>query len=635
MYILGISAFFHDSAVCLLKDGEIVAAAQEERFSRKKQDPAFPRRSLLACFEHAGITIDDVDYVGFYEKPLLKFERILKTYARFLPRGYDTFRAARRVWFNEKLWLPGIIKDALIALSPSEGEAMRWDGRLMFADHHRSHAASAFLPSPFSEAAILVLDGVGEWATTSLAHGTVDDSGIPRIRALKELRYPDSIGLLYSAFTYYLGFRVNSGEYKLMGLAPYGEPRYADRILDHLIDLREDGSFEIDMKYFSYPYAKIMINDRFRKLFGMRERESETSFTQEHFDIAASIQKVTEQVVVRIARYLRDLTGERRLCMAGGVALNCVANGVLLREGIFDDVWVQPAAGDAGGAVGVAFHAWHEVLGRKKRSDLLPGQDLMAGTYLGPAIDRDRIRQVLLEQELPFRELPEDELLAETCRLLVSEMAVGWYQGRMEFGPRALGARSILGDPRSPRMQRVLNLKIKFRESFRPFAPSVLREHVAEWFELTGHADSRLGSDEGGYDSPYMLLVAPVQPSRRRDLSDAESRLCGIDKLRTVRSEVPACTHVDHSARIHTVEERSNPRYYRLIRRFFEETGVPMLVKTSFNIRGEPIVCSPDDAINCFLGTEMDALVMDDFLLLKSDLSEERRCDYRDQFALD
>jgi carbamoyltransferase len=635
MLILGISAFYHDSAACLLRDGEIVAAAQEERFSRKKHDSEFPARAIRYCLSAAGVTIDDVDHIGFYEKPHLKFERILASYGTYYPRGFETFRVAIPAWLGGKLWLPTFLRTQLHLLSPSNGRSMRWDGRLVFSEHHAAHAASAFYPSPFREAAILTVDGVGEWATTTLAKGYADDRRVPRIEFLSELRYPDSLGMLYAAFTSYLGFKVNSGEYKVMGLAPYGTPRYASLILEKLMDVRPDGSFQLNMDYFSFPYDWTMVRESFTNLFGLPPRSPETLLSEKHFDIAASLQRATNVVVGRMASHLHHETGLRQLCMAGGVALNCVTNGELWRDGPFDDIWIQPAAGDAGGSVGVAFYIWHEVLGERSIARADQHQDLMRGSYLGPSFDAVEIKSLLDARGINYTELPESEVPRVAAKLLSDERVVGWFQGRMEFGPRALGARSILGDPRSPRMQRMMNLKIKYRESFRPFAPSVIREKVLEWFELDGKDASKLGAPGGGYDSPYMLLVAPVQKDKCFPMTEQQEQLFGIEKLNVVRGVIPACTHVDYSARIQTVDARTNRRYHQLLQAFAEITGTPLVVNTSFNVRGEPIVCTPEDAINCFLGTEIDSLIMENILVRKTDIPEAMRPDYKGTFGLD
>lgn len=635
MYILGISAFFHDSAACLLRDGVIAAAAQEERFTRRKQDAGFPAHAIEACLRQEGITFDDVDYVGFYEKTHLKFERIIRNYANFHPRGYDTFQHAIPNWLKSKLWQPGYIKSRLVDLSPTRGASMRWDGRLIFCEHHFSHAASAFYPSPFRDAAIVTLDGVGEFCTTSLAAGSTDDRGVPRVDFISEIRYPDSLGMLYAAVTAYLGFKVNSGEYKVMGLAPYGTPKYASLMLEKLIDLRDDGSFRLNMEYFSFPYSNEMVTPAFWRLFDLEPRKSEGRLTQKHFDIAASIQEVCNVAVRRIGEHVHRVTGSRNLCMAGGVALNCVANGLLWRDGPFTDIWIQPAAGDAGGAVGVAQYIWHDVLGERK-SLTAQGRDLMQGAYLGPSFSAEEIRLAIEKRNLKYTCLEDEQVPEIVADYLTREWIVGWFQGRMEFGPRALGARSILGDPRSPGMQKTMNLKIKYRESFRPFAPSVVRERVGEWFYLSGKTGSMLGGNDGaGYDSPYMLLVAPVRDEHTTPMTEEQQRLFGIDKLNVPRSSIPACTHVDYSARIQTVDGETNPRYHKLIDEFGRRTGVPMVVNTSFNVRGEPIVCSPDDALNCFLGTDIDVLVLENFVLLKSDVPESMKLDYKNRFALD
>ena len=634
MLILGISAFFHDSAACVVRDGVIVAAAQEERFSRKKHDPRFPIRAIQYCLAAAGVTMDDVDLVGFYEKPHLKFERILASYAQSFPRGFETFKRAIPNWFESKLWLPSLITNDLLRLSPSGGKRMRWDSRVIFSEHHFAHAASAFYPSPFREAAILTVDGVGEWATTTLAEGTIDDRRVPGIEFLSELRYPDSVGMLYAAFTSYLGFKVNSGEYKVMGLAPYGTPRFAPLILEKLVELRPDGSFRLNMEYFSFPYDWVMVRDSFARLFGLPPRSSETLLTETHFDIASSLQHVTNTIVFGMANHLRQQTGKRKLCMAGGVALNCVANGVLWSKGPFEDIWIQPAAGDAGGALGVALYIWHDVLG-ERRVGSAGEKDLMRGAYLGPSFQPAEIKAALDDRGIVYRELDHDDIPRVAVDLLREEAVIGWFQGRMEFGPRALGARSILGDARSPRMQRTMNLKIKYRESFRPFAPSVMREHVNEWFDLEGKQGSQLGRPGEGYDSPYMLLVAPVRADKCSPMSAAEHELFGIEKLNVARGAIPACTHVDYSARIQTVDAQTNPRFHALLAAFNEKCGVPLLVNTSFNVRGEPIVCAPDDAINCFLGTELDALIMENILVLKTDIPESMRRDYKAAFSLD
>lgn len=612
MRILGISALYHDSAAALLQDGRIVAAAQEERFSRRKHDARFPRHAIAYCLREAGCNFSDIDHVAFYDKPFLKFERLLETYLSFAPRGFTSFRTAIPVWLREKLFQ----KDLLHKEFRTFAKDFDTRARLLFSEHHLSHAASAFFPSPFTEAAVLTMDGVGEWATTSLAIG----SGAS-LEIQKEIHFPHSLGLLYSAFTYYTGFKVNSGEYKLMGLAPYGEPRYAPKIMDTLVDVREDGSFWLDQSYFDYCTGLTMTNDKFAELFGQPARQPEKEpLTQFHMDIAASIQAVTEEIVLRLARSIRKETGQRNLCLAGGVALNCVANGKLLRANIFDNIWVQPAAGDAGGALGAALAAQHIHLGQPRKPD--GGGDAMRGSYLGPSYEQADIERRLTAIGAKFRVLDDDALIAEAADALAAGKAVGWMQGRMEFGPRALGNRSILGDPRSPSMQKTLNLKVKYRESFRPFAPSVLREDVALWFDMNA-------------DSPYMLMVAPVHERQRRAMSETEENLFGIDKLNVPRSSVPAITHVDYSARIQTVHADTNARYHALISRFKDRTGCGMLVNTSFNVRGEPIVCTPEDAFRCFMGNEIEVLCVGNCVLLKEDQDSNLKVDYKSAFDLD
>jgi carbamoyltransferase len=604
--ILGISAFYHDSAACLVRDGEIVAAAQEERFTRKKHDSEFPKHAVEYCLREAGIGLAELDYVGFYDKPLLKFERILENYLGVAPRGIKSFLTAMPVWLKEKLFTRDQIRREL------DG----YPGPVLFSEHHESHAASAFYPSPFAEAAVLTLDGVGEWATSSYGVGRGSSLDL-----LAELHYPHSLGMLYSAFTYYTGFKVNSGEYKVMGLAPYGEPRYVDLILDKLVQLREDGSFKLNMEYFNYLHGLTMTNGAFDRLFGGPPRQAESEITQREMDLAASIQVVTEEIMLNMARHVHRETGMENLCLAGGVALNCVGNGRLLREGPFKRLWIQPAAGDAGGALGVALTIYHKVLGNERhhRSE----GDSMHGSYLGPAFSDDEIESFLTSVGAVAEKLPVPELIDRTARALADEKVVGWLQGRMEFGPRSLGDRSILGDPRSRKMQSIMNLKIKFRESFRPFAPSVLREHLTEYFELD-------------VDSPYMLLVAPVKKSRRIAMSDAEQRLFGIAKLNVPRSDIPAVTHVDYSARIQTVHRETNPLYHALLERFHALTGCAVLVNTSFNVRGEPIVCTPRDAYLCFMRTEMDHLVLGPYLLDKTRQPALRDdVDWRTQYQLD
>lgn len=611
MRILGVSAFYHDSAAALIEDGRIVAAAQEERFTRKKHDSRFPVHAIGYCLEEAGTGLDGVDFVAFYDKPFLKFERLLETYLAFAPRGFASFRMAMPLWLREKLFQKDLLSKELMRFDPDYD----WANRLLFAEHHQSHAASAFFPSPFEEAVVLTMDGVGEWATASAAIGRGNS-----LEVIKEIHFPHSLGLLYSAFTYYTGFRVNSGEYKLMGLAPYGEPKYTDLILDNLMDLKEDGSFRLDLDYFDYCTGLRMTNERFHALFGGAPRQPEELLTQHHMDLAASIQKVTEEVMLRLTRSLARETGMDNLCLAGGVALNCVANGKVLRDGAFRNIWIQPAAGDAGGALGAALTAHHLFQGQPRKVE--PGRDAMGGSYLGPAFSQDDIERGLLESGAVYKTLDEAELIAAVAQALADGKAVGWFQGRMEFGPRALGGRSILGDPRSPEMQKMLNLKVKYRESFRPFAPSVLGEEVGDWFDLD-------------HDSPYMLLVADVQAARRREMTTAEQALFGIEKLNVPRSEIPAVTHVDYSARVQTVHAETNPRYHALITRFNELTGCPVVVNTSFNVRGEPIVCTPADAFHCFMGTEIEVLAVGDCLLRKEDQDPSLKQDYKDAFELD
>jgi carbamoyltransferase len=610
-YVLGISAYYHDSAACLLKDGEIVAATQEERFTRVKQDARFPTRAVAACLEFAGITVDDLDEVAFYEQPRVKFDRLLKTYLAFAPKGLGSFLAAMPVWLKDKLRMESDIRRKL-----------GYGGRLHFPLHHESHAASAFFPSPFEKAAVLTLDGVGEWTTTSFGVGRSNT-----LSMMKEIRFPHSLGLLYSAFTYYTGFKVNSGEYKMMGLAPYGDPKYVDVILDNLLDLKEDGSFRLDMSYFNYCTGFTMTSERFHRLFGQEPRKPESEITQFEMDLASSIQAVTEEIVLRIGRHLHETTGEKHLCMAGGVALNCVANGRLLREGPFESIWIQPAAGDAGGALGAALHVWHQVLGNERVVD--GTSDLQKGSYLGPEYSPEAIRTFLESGGYPYTTLEKNELPERVADLLVNENVVGWFQGRMEFGPRALGGRSILGDPRSSQMQSTMNLKIKYRESFRPFAPAVLYDHCAEWFDLNPE------QTDPAVASPYMLLVGDVHRSKRLEKGDDQPGK-GLERLKTVRSEIPAVTHVDYSARVETIHKETNPPYHDLAQAFHRKTGCPVLINTSFNVRGEPIVASPEDAYKCFMRTEMDYLVLGSFLLKKEGQPEfvETR-DWREEFALD
>ncbi len=612
MNILGISAYYHDAAACLVRDGEIVAAAQEERFTRKKHDSAFPVEAIAYCLAEAGIQAEQLDHIVFYDKPFLKFERLLETYLAFAPRGFRSFATSLPVWLKDKLFQKSMIAKALTALW---GDSVDWNKRLLFSEHHFSHAASAFFPSPFTEAAVLTMDGVGEWTTTSLAVGSGNSLSVQ-----KEIHFPHSLGLLYSAFTYYTGFKVNSGEYKVMGLAPYGEPKYAKAILDNIIDVKKDGSFALDMSYFNYCTGLTMTNAKFDALFGGPPRQSESNLGQREMDLAASIQAVTEEVVIKLARGVARDTGQKNLCLAGGVALNCVANGKLLRENIFERIWIQPAAGDAGGALGAALGAYHIMLDQPRKP--ASGLDSMKGSYLGPQYSQDDITGRLTGRGAVFTIHTDDELIEQTAQALADGKALGWHSGRMEFGPRALGGRSILADPRSPTMQKLLNLKVKYRESFRPFAPSVLREDVAAWFEM-------------GTDSPYMLLVADVAADKRRQMTAEENALFGIEKLNVPRSVIPAVTHVDYSARVQTVHEETNPRYYRLIKRFKEITGCPVLVNTSFNVRGEPIVCTPEDAFRCFMGTELDVLVVGNALLRKTDQSPSMAADYKASYELD
>ncbi|MDL1859461.1 hypothetical protein FBR04_00340 [Betaproteobacteria bacterium PRO7] len=612
MNILGISAFYHDSAAALVRDGDIVAAAQEERFTRKKHDPGFPSHAVDYCLREGGIDLDAVDYIAFYDKPLLKFERLLETYLAFAPRGFKSFSMAIPVWLQEKLFLKSLLTKEL----KSRGKRDDVDERMLFSEHHLSHAASAFFASPFDEAAVLTMDGVGEWATTSLAHGKGNN-----LEVWREIHFPHSLGLLYSAFTYYTGFKVNSGEYKVMGLAPYGKPRFVQPILEQLIDLKPDGSFRLNLDFFNYCTGLTMTNGRFDELFGGPPRKPEEKLTQREMDLAASIQAVTEEVVLRLTRSIAASTGLKKLCLAGGVALNCVANGKVLRDGKFEDIWIQPAAGDAGGSLGAALVAYHMYKGQPRRAP--DGKnDSMKGAYLGPSFSQDDIERRLRAAGARFTTVAGDALINTCARTLAEGKALGWFQGRMEFGPRALGGRSILGDARSPTMQSVLNLKVKYRESFRPFAPSVLRERVAEWFELD-------------YDSPYMLLVADVVERRRRRMTAEEQALFGIQKLNVPRSEIPAVTHVDYSARIQTVHADTNPRYHQLISRFETLTGCPVIVNTSFNVRGEPIVCTPEDAFRCFMGTEIEALAVGDCFMRKEEQDMSLRKNYETAFELD
>ena len=611
-YILGISAFYHDSGACLLKDGQIIAAAQEERFSRKKHDASFPKYAIEFCISAAGIDGKMIADVVFYEKPFLKFERLLETYLAFAPRGYTSFAKSMPSWVKDKLFQRTFLTKAL---ADSLGREVDWGTRLLFSEHHLSHAASAFYPSPFENTAVLTLDGVGEWTTTSLAigHGS-------KLDVVKEIKFPHSLGLLYSAFTFYLGFKVNSGEYKVMGLAPYGEPRYVDLILEHVVNLAQDGSFQLDMSYFDFATKLRMTSRRFHELFGGEPRIPETELSQRDMDLASSIQKVTEIILLRMARAIAKDTGQRNLCLAGGVALNCVANGILLREKIFDDIWVQPAAGDAGGALGAALAVWHLHYGKARSSSGV--RDEMRGSYLGPEYTDEQIESELKSCGAVFDRLSESELIDWVVEALEKGLAIGWMQGRMEFGPRALGSRSIIADARSSDMQKQLNLKVKYRESFRPFAPSVLDEDVSEWFKFSGH-------------SPYMLVVTEVKEDKRCKSSEEEASLFGIDRLNISRSFIPAVTHVDYSARLQTVHSDTNPQYFKLISKFKQRTGCPVLVNTSFNVRGEPIVCSPTDAFNCFMGTDLDVLAVGNFFLAKDRQREELKSSYVDRYEPD
>lgn len=610
MRVLGISAFYHDSAAALIEGDRIIAAAQEERFTRKKHDPSFPQNAIAYCLQEAKVRLDDLDHVVFYDKPFLKFERLLETYVASAPRGFRSFKMAIPLWLREKLFQKSLLRRELRKIC----ESFDGEDKLLFCEHHLSHAASAFYPSPFETAVVLTMDGVGEWATTSAGLGAGN-----HLEIFQEIHFPHSLGLLYSALTYYTGFKVNSGEYKVMGLAPYGQPKYAKLILDNLIDVKADGSFRLNMSYFDYCTGLTMTNDRFAKLFGAPVRGADQLLTPFHMDVAASVQAVLDEVVLRITRSLAAQTGSRNLCLAGGVALNCVANGKVLRDGRFDNIWIQPAAGDAGGALGAALAAVHIFNDKPRKAN---SGDGMSGAYLGPSFSQADIERRLTNAGARFGVLSEDEMIETTAQALAAQQAVAWFQGRMEFGPRALGARSILGDPRSPTMQKNLNLKVKYRESFRPFAPSVSREDVSDWFELN-------------CDSPYMLIVADVRNDKRRMMTPEEEALFGIDKLNIVRSEIPAVTHVDYSARVQTVHEETNPLYHRLIKRFKALTGCPVLVNTSFNVRGEPIVCSPEDAFRCFMGNELDLLVVGNCVLAKKDQNQALKQDYSQAFDLD
>jgi len=611
MLVLGVSAFYHDSAAALIEDGKVIAAAQEERFTRKKHDSGFPENAIRYCLVEAGVGMAEIDYVTFYDKPFLKFERLLETYVAYAPRGYVSFAKAIPVWIKEKLFQKDLLRKEFEKFDPQ----FDWKTKLLFSEHHLSHAASAFFPSPFDEAVVLTMDGVGEWATTSVAIGRGN-----KLEVVKEIHFPHSLGLLYSAFTYYTGFKVNSGEYKVMGLAPYGEPKYADIIKNNLIDIKEDGSFRLDQSYFNYCTGLTMTNDRFAALFSEPVRTPEHQLTQFHMDIAASVQAVTEEIVLKMSRALRQEYDIPNLCLAGGVALNCVANGKVHRDRAFENLWIQPAAGDAGGALGAALAAYHI----HKSGDRAPleGRDRMKGSYLGPVFAQDEIEKRLKAAGAVLTSLDDNAVIEQTASALADDKAVGWMNGRMEFGPRALGGRSILGNPMSPAMQKTLNLKVKYRESFRPFAPSVLREDVAAWFDHDA-------------DSPYMLLVADVKEDKRRAMTDEQKALFGIEKLNIVRSDIPAVTHVDYSARIQTIHADTNPRYHALLKKFKEKTGCPVVVNTSFNVRGEPIVCTPEDAFHCFMGTELDVLVVGNCFLRKEDQPESLKQDYKNQFELD
>ena len=603
--ILGISAFYHDSAACLIRDGMVIAAAQEERFSRKKHDFRWPGNAIAYCLKEAGLKGSQLDYVVFYDKPFIKFERILESYLTYAPKGFPSFLKAMPVWLKQKLWMKYFI-----------GQELDFDGKILFPEHHESHAASAFYPSPFQKAAFITTDGVGEWTTTS--YGIGEDN---HLDILADIRFPHSLGLLYSAFTYYTGFRVNSGEYKIMGLAPYGEPKYVRQIYDHLIDVKDDGSFKMNQEYFNYSVGLTMTNAKFAKLFGGPARKPESVLTQKEMDLARSVQVVTEEVISKIAHHVHQETGLDSLCLAGGVALNCVANGKLLREGPFKNLWIQPAAGDAGGALGAALFAWYRYLDQPRKAD--PRRDMQQGSYYGPAYSNEAIIKFLDRNELPYKVVEEQEVAPVVAGLLADEKVVGWFSGRVEFGPRALGSRSIIGDARSKNMQSVMNLKIKFRESFRPFAPSVLAEKVSDYFDLE-------------VESPYMLLVAPVKEDKRIPMTGQEKELFGIDKLNIPRSQIPAITHVDYSARVQSVNKLDNPRYHSMIQAFDELTGCPVIINTSFNVRGEPIVCSPEDAYRCFMRTDMDYLIMENCLLdKKAQPALTGDSNWRDEFELD
>ncbi len=605
MYILGISAFYHDSAACLLKNGEIVAAAQEERFSRIKHDQAFPSNAIKYCLEESGISISEIDLVSFYDKPLLKFERILETYLAFAPLGVKSFLKAMPVWIKKKIWIKEIIKDEL-----------NYTGNIIFPEHHESHAASAFFPSPFNESAFITMDGVGEWATTSFGFGKGN-----KIELMADIKFPHSLGLLYSAFTYYTGFRVNSGEYKVMGLAPYGKPKYKSLIYKYLINVKEDGSFKMNMKFFNYCAGLTMTSSKFHKIFGGKPRKPESKLTQKEMDLACSVQEVTEEIILKMAKHVKKVTGMKYLCLSGGVALNCVANGKLLRSGLFDDIWIQPASGDAGGALGCAFFTWYQYLDNQRKAN--NKSDSMKGTYLGPEFKNNDIELFLKENNYSYRKLSGQELPEKIADLIASGNVIGWFQGRMEFGPRALGARTIIGDARSSDMQKTMNLKIKNRESFRPFAPSIREENISDYFDI----DRK---------SPYMLLVANVKKDKQIKILGDQNSNFGLEKLNVVRSEIPAVTHVDYSARIQSVSYQTNPLYHDVLSKFNEKYACPLIVNTSFNVRGEPVVCSPNDAYLCFMRTEMDNLIMGNYLLYKSEQKPlSKDSDWKNEFKLD
>jgi carbamoyltransferase len=608
--ILGISCLYHDSAAALIENGEIVSAAQEERFTRIKHDSQFPEQAISYCLKASGISMDEVDFVAFYDKPFLKFERLLETYLSFVPKGFKSFKTSMPVWLKEKLFQKNLLKNEIKAFDPSFDST----NKLLFAEHHQSHAASAFYPSPFKDAAVLTLDGVGEWATSSVSYGSQN-----KLKVARELHFPHSLGLLYSAFTSYIGFKVNSGEYKLMGLAPYGVPKYTQLILDNLVDVKDDGSFRLDQSFFNYCTGLRMTSNKFHELFDGEPLKPESNLTQREMDLAASIQSVTEEIVLKLTRSIHKDTGYQNLCLAGGVALNCVANGKILRDNKFKNIWIQPAAGDAGGSLGAAFCAYYHFLGQPRH---INKNDSMKGSYLGPSFSDSEIQSRLKAVGAIYKNHNEDIVFEKTAQALADGHAVGWFQGRMEFGPRALGGRSILGDARSPKMQKTLNLKIKYRESFRPFAPSVLLENSSDWFDLEN-------------ESPYMLIVSDVAKNRQLAKNDQSKKLFGIDRLNTVRSEIPAVTHVDYSARIQTVTNDTNPKYYKLIKKFNDLTGCPVIANTSFNVRGEPIVCTPEDAFRCFMGCEMDVLTIGNQILYKNDQNPDLAINYKDHFQLD